>query len=91
MKIKIVKKNQEVKRSLKERAPSIVDERILPELLDNIADWTGEIMGKLTHLAPQVGPKETDQTFNQIYEGLVKETMKQLEKSVEIKRKKLTK
>lgn len=82
---------QEVKKVLKDRAQSIVDERIVPEILDNIAEWTGEIMGKLTTLDAEAGPKVTDKVFNQVYEGLVKETVKQLEKMIELKRKKLTK
>lgn len=82
---------QEIKKILKDRAQSIVDERIVPEILDNVAEWTGEIMGKLTTLNVETGPKKEDQVFNQIYEGLVKETVKQLEKMIELKRKKLTK
>ena len=41
---------QEIKRILRERATSIVDERIVPETLDAIAEWTSELMGKLTTL-----------------------------------------
>lgn len=34
----------------KDKGPAIVDERILPQVLDEIADYTGELMGKLTNL-----------------------------------------
>jgi len=70
---------QEIKRLLKDRAPSIVDERILPETLDNIAEWMGELMGKLTTLDPEADQKKVDEAANLIHEGLVKETLKQLQ------------
>lgn len=69
---------QEIKRLLKERAPSIVDERILPETLDNIAEWMGELMGKLTTLDPEATQEQFDEVANLIHEGLVQETLKQL-------------
>ncbi len=70
---------QEIKRLLKDRAPSIVDERILPETLDNIAEWMGELMGKLTTLDPEADQKKVDEAANLIHEGLVQETLKQLQ------------
>ena len=70
---------QEIKRLLKDRAPSIVDERILPETLDNIAEWMGELMGKLTTLDPEANQKKIDEAANLIHEGLVQETLKQLQ------------
>jgi hypothetical protein len=70
---------QEIKRLLKDRAPSIVDERILPETLDNIAEWMGELMGKLTTLDPEADQKKIDEAANLIHEGLVQETLKQLQ------------
>ena len=70
---------QEIKRLLKDRAPSIVDERILPETLDNIAEWMGELMGKLTTLDPEADQKKIDEAANLIHEALVQETLKQLQ------------
>lgn len=79
---------QEIKRILRDRATSIVDERIVPETLDAIAEWTGELMGKLTTL--EVGDqKKTDEAFNQIHDGLIKETIEQLVEPLEKRRKKL--
>lgn len=37
----------------KDRAPAIVSERILPTVFDEISDYVGEIMGKLTNLPPE--------------------------------------
>ena len=79
---------QEIRRLLKDRAPSIVDERILPETLDNIAEWMGELMGKLTTLDPEADQKTLDEVANLIHEGLVQETLKQLK---EFPKKKLAK
>ena len=79
---------QEIKRLLRDKAPSIVDERILPEILDNIAEWMGELMGKLTTLDPEADQKKVDEAANLIHEGLVQETLKQLQA---FPKKKLTK
>lgn len=79
---------QEIKKLLRDRATSIVDERILPETLDNIAEWTGELMGKLTTLSAD-DQRKTDEAFNQIHEGLVKETIEQLVEPLGKRRKKL--
>ena len=54
---------QEIKRILRERATSIVDERIGPEILDAIAEWTSELMGKLTTLKAE-DQKSVDEAFN---------------------------
>ena len=35
---------------VKSKAPSIVSERIVPQMLDEIADYTGDLMGKLTNM-----------------------------------------
>jgi len=37
----------------KDRAPAIVSERILPSVLDEVSDYVGELMGKLTNLPPE--------------------------------------
>jgi hypothetical protein len=69
---------QEIKRLLKERAHSIVDERILPEILDNIAHWMGELMGKLSTLSADASQEKIDEAANLIYDALALETIKQL-------------
>lgn len=81
---------QEIKRILRDRATSIVDERIVPETLDAIAEWTGELMGKLTTVDSQ-NQKQIDEAFNQIHDGLIKETIEQLVEPLEKRRKKLFK
>ena len=50
---------REALKLVKDRAPSIVNERIVPQMLDEIADYTGELMGKLTNLPPDndIGPQ----------------------------------
>lgn len=81
---------QEIKKILRERALSIVDERILPEAMDAIAEWTGELMGKLTTLDPETQTqKQIDQAFNQIHDGLVNELIDQLKEPLSARRKKL--
>ena len=65
----------------KDRAPAIVDERILPQMLDDVADYVGEIMGKLTTL------NGDDQTAVAMAHGivrdrLIKEVIEQLEKNM---------
>lgn len=63
----------------KDRAPAIVDERILPQVLDEIADYTGEIMGKLTNLD---GDNETAVAMAHgiVRDRLIKEIIEQLQK-----------
>jgi hypothetical protein len=68
-----------------------VDERILPETLDAIAEWTGELMGKLTTLPAECSQKELDEAFNQIHQGLIQETIEQLKEPLSQRRKKLFK
>lgn len=70
---------QEAKKVAKERAESIVDERIVPYTLDNIAEWTGEIMGKLTTLEAEGDHAEISEIIHDI---LVRETIAQLEKTL---------
>ena len=70
---------QEIKRLLKERASSIVEERIILETLDNIADWMGELMGKLTTLPADCSQEKLDEAANLIHDALVAETIRQLQ------------
>lgn len=80
---------QEIRSLLKERARSIVDERILPELLDNIGDWMGELLGKLSTLPAESSQQKLDEAADLIHQGLVTETIRQLQEPP--KRKKLSK
>ena len=73
---------QEVKEMvLSKRLQDIVTERILPEALDEIANWTGELMGKLTVLDANEPQEVIDECFNKIYDTFVGETINQLEKT----------
>ena len=80
---------QEIRLLLKERASSIVDERILPELLDNIGEWMGELLGKLSTLPAESSQEKLDEVADLIHQGLVKETIQQLQEPP--KKKKLSK
>ncbi len=83
---------QEVKETvLSKRLQDIVAERILPEALDEIANWTGELMGKLTVLDADESQDVFDECFNKIYDAFIGETINQLEKTKGPKGKKLTK
>lgn len=82
---------QEVKETIQNRAQSIVAEMIIPRPLDDIADWTGELMGKLVTLDAGEDPDVESEVFNQIYDGLIQETMEQLKATKAPKRKKLSK
>ncbi len=41
---------REALKLVKDRAPAIVEEQILARALDEVAEFTGDIMGKLTNL-----------------------------------------
>lgn len=79
---------QEIKKILRERVTSIVDERILPEALDEVAHWTGELMGKLTTLDAEDN-KKIDQACEQIRQGLIQEMIAQLQEPLGQRREKL--
>lgn len=70
---------REARKLVKDKAPAIVDEQILTNLWDELADYTGEIMGKLTTL--DANDKEgSNMAFGIIHEGLVAEITNQLKK-----------
>ena len=62
---------------VKENAPAIVDERILAHMLDEVAEFTSDIMGKLTNLDAD---NETNITMAHgiIYDGLLNEVITQI-------------
>ena len=70
---------REALKLVKDRAPSIVNERIVPQMLDEIADYTGELMGKLTNLPPDNDIAIT-MAHGIIRGGLLQETMDQASK-----------
>lgn len=76
---------------LSKQLQDIVTERILPEALDEIANWTGELMGKLTVLDADEPQEVVDECFNKIYDAFIGETINQLEKTSSPKGKKLSK
>jgi len=65
----------------KSRAPSIVDERIVPQMLDEVASYTGDIMGKLTNLDAE-NDKAITMAHGIIRDGLWNETMSQIRKTM---------
>ena len=81
---------QEIKNLTRERVPNIVDERILPEMLDEVADWSGELAGKLTTLSAE-SEKEASGAWETFYAALVKEVIKQLKQPAKSKVVKKTK
>ena len=70
--------NKEVTGVLKRELKGIVSERILLRTLDDVGDWTGEIMGMLTTLSG-TEDRKTEETFDRIHTALLDETIKQLQ------------
>ncbi len=64
---------------VKDKAPAIVDERILLEVLDEVAHYTGELMGKLTNLDAE-DDKAVTMAHGIIYDGLLSEIIGQITK-----------
>ena len=70
---------REALKLVKAKAPAIVDERILAQALDEVAEYTADIMGKLTNL-----DAENDKTITMahgiIRDGLLGEIIDQITK-----------
>jgi hypothetical protein len=81
----------EIKDILLKRAKSIVEERIIPETLDEIASWSGELMGKLVTLDAGEKPEIVSEVFDRLYVGLLEETIEQLKETKTPKGKTLSK
>ena len=62
---------------MRKQIPSVVEERIIPETLDEIADWSGELVGKLTTLSGE-DEKEISKVWEAIHAALINETVEQL-------------
>jgi hypothetical protein len=72
---------REALKLVKDKAPAIVDEQILPHMLDEVAEFTGDIMGKLTNLDAE-NDKAITMAHGIIRDGLFSEIMSQINKTV---------
>lgn len=66
---------------VKDRAPAIVDERILPEMFDEVASYTGDLMGKLTNIDAE-DEKAITMAHGIIRDGLFREITDQIKKTM---------
>ena len=73
---------QEIAKIIRKRIPSVVDERVLPPMLDEIADWSGELVGKLATLSAD-DEKKVDKAWEALHRALIAETLKQLKSHAE--------
>lgn len=55
----------------------MVAERILPDILDNVVDWTGEIMRKMTTLGV-LDNQAMELSYDIVRDGLLREVCKQV-------------
>lgn len=69
----------EARKIAKASAESIVDERIIPKVLDEIGYWVGELMGKMNNIDAEK-EHEVEDSVNIIHNVLVAEVIKQLQK-----------
>lgn len=72
---------REALKLVKDRAPAIVEERILAQAFDEVADYTGELMGKLTNLDAG-NEKGITMAHGIIYDGLLTEMISQINKTM---------
>lgn len=70
---------REALRAVKAKAPAIVDEQILAHMLDEVAEFTGDIMGKLTNIDAD-DDKAITMAHGIIYDGLLSEIISQIRK-----------
>jgi len=66
---------------VKAKSPAIVDEQILAHVLDEVAEFTGDIMGKLTNLDAE-DEKAITMAHGIIYDGLLTELVNQINKTM---------
>ena len=64
-------------RTMRSRIADIVKNRIADQILDDLSDETGELMGKLT-VDFVDDPKLTDYAYGKIYDALLEELIKYL-------------
>ena len=72
---------REAKKLVESKAPAIVDEQIIAHMLDEVAEFTGDIMGKLTHLDAE-NDKAITMAHGIIYDGLLNEIISQVRKTM---------
>lgn len=72
---------REALKLVKDKAPAIVDEQILAHMLDEVAEFTGDIMGKLTNLEAE-NDKAITMAHGIIRDGLFREIMSQINKTM---------
>ncbi len=70
---------REALKLVKDRAPAIVDEQILAHMLDEVAEFTGDIMDKLTNM-PADDDKAITMAHGIIYDGLLNEVTSQIKR-----------
>lgn len=68
---------REATKAVSAKAPDIVAERILPQILDDVGDYTGEIMRKLTTLDAG-GDKAVELAYDIVRDGLLREVASQV-------------
>ncbi|MCX6756317.1 MAG: hypothetical protein NTX85_03180 [Candidatus Nomurabacteria bacterium] len=73
--------SREAVRLVKDKAPAIVDEQILAHMLDEVAEFTGDIMGKLTNLDAE-NEKAIVMAHGIIRDGLFQEIINQVTKTM---------
>ena len=73
--------SREAVRLVKDKAPAIVDEQILAHMLDEVAEFTGNIMGKLTNLDAE-NEKAIVMAHGIIRDGLFQEIINQVTKTM---------
>lgn len=71
--------SKEAQKAVKDKAPINVAEMILPGVLDEIAEYTGEIMGKLTNIDAE-DEKCITMAHGIVRDGLIREVIEQLQK-----------
>ena len=72
---------REALKLVKDKAPAIVDEQILAHALDEIAEFTGDLMGKLTNIDAE-DEKAITMAHGIIRDGLITEVIEQLKKDM---------
>ena len=72
---------REALKLIKDKAPAIIEERILAQAFDEVAEYTGELMGKLTNLDAD-NEKGITMAHGIIYDGLLTEMIGQINKTM---------
>jgi glutamate dehydrogenase/leucine dehydrogenase len=68
---------QEIKSILKTKGQALVEERIVPQLLNNITKRTRELIEKITTLDKE-DSQQCDRAYRRIYTDLVGQTIREL-------------